>query len=296
LTCDNLLAVDLVTAQGELLTANAKENSDLFWALRGGGGNFGVVTGLEFQLHPVTEVLAGMVIHSLARAREALQFYREYTRSSPDDLTVDAAIVTAPDGNAVLGFIPCYCGSPVEGEKMLAPLRAYGPPVADLVRPMTVTEAHALSDPFSPAGRNYYFRAHGLPLLTDEAIDQILEYASARTSSFSVVVLRHFHGLATRIPREATAVPVRNEQYILEIIAQWTDGDVKRHVEWADSFATAIKPFSSGTMFANFLGEEGEARVRASYGTNYQRLVRVKREYDPTNFFHLNQNIKPAAC
>ena len=292
MTCDNLVAVDIVTADGKLLMASTTEHPDLFWAVHGGGGNFGVVAALEFRLHPA-QLLAGMVIHPIERAREALHFYREYTRSCPDDLTVDAAIVTSPDGHPVLGLIACYCGDRSEGEQVLAPLRDFGPPVADLIRPMTIAEAHALSDRFSPPGRNYHFQAYGLRGLADEAIDQIARCGAARTSALSAVVLRHFHGAATRVPPEATAVALREEQYILEIVTQWIDGDTESHLDWAHRFVSKIKPFTREGVSVNLLGDEGEARVRASYGANYSRLVRVKQRYDPTNFFRLNQNIKP---
>jgi hypothetical protein len=292
MTCDNLLAVDIVTADGKLFWASTTEHPDLFWAVRGGGGNFGVVTALEFRLHPA-QILAGMVIHPMERAREALHFYREYTRNCPDDLTVDAAMVTSPDGHPVLGLIACYCGDHSEGEQVLAPMRSFGPPLADLIRPMTIAEAHALSDPFSPPGRNYYFRAYGLRDLADGAIDHIARYGATRTSPFSAVVLRHFHGAATRVPPEATAVPLRDEQYILEVISQWTEGDAEPYLGWADRFASTIEPFTREGVSVNLLGDEGDARVRASYGASYSRLVRIKQKYDPTNFFHLNQNIKP---
>ena len=292
MTCDNLLAVDIVTADGKLFRASPTEHPDLFWAVRGGGGNFGVVTALEFPLHPA-QILAGMVIHPIERAREALHFYREYTRSCPDNLTVDAAMVTSPDGHPVLGLIACYCGDRSEGEQVLAPLREFGPPISDLIRPMTIAEAHALADPFSPPGRNYYFRAYGLWDLADGAIDQIARYGATRTSTFSAVVLRHFHGAATRVPPEATAVPLREEQYILEVIAQWTHGDAQPHIDWGHRFMLAIKPFTREGVWVNLLGDEGEARVRTSYGANYSRLARVKQKYDPTNFFRLNQNIRP---
>jgi FAD binding domain/Berberine and berberine like len=293
MTCDNLLAADIVTADGKLRRASASEHPDLFWALRGGGGNFGVVAALEFRLHPA-QILAGMIIHPMERACEALHFYREYTRSCPDDLTVDAAMVTSPDGHPVLGLIACYCGDRSEGEQALAPLRAFGPPMADLIQPMTIAEAHALSDPFSPPGRNCYFQAYGLRDLPDVAIDQITRHGATRTSVFSAVVLRHFHGVATRVLPEATAVPLRHEQYILEIITQWAKGDSKPHIDWTHRFASGMKPFAQQGVSVNFLGDEGDTRVRESYGANYKRLVRIKQKYDPTNFFHLNHNIKPA--
>jgi len=295
MTCDNLLAADVVTVEGELLTANRINNADLFWALRGGGGNFGVVTGFEFQLHPAAQLLAGMLIHPLARTRDVLRFYGEYTRSCPDELTIDVAILTAPDGSPVVGFLLCYCGSYSDGENVLAPLRSFGPPLADLVRTKTISEAHSLVDPFSSKGSKYYFKAYSLSSLADPVIDLIAQHGARRTSPFSAIVLRHFHGAGTRVAQDATAVGLRDEHYILEVIARWKEGEAKPHIDWAQRFCAAVKPFASQGLLINSLGDEGDERVRASFGANYERLVQVKERYDPTNFFHLNQNIPPTS-
>lgn len=293
LTIDNLLVVEIVTADGSLLTASATEHPDLFWAVRGGGGNFGVVTALTFQLHPLAQVLRGGVIHPLARAREVLRFYREYTWQCPDELTVNASLATGPGGHPVVVLDACYCGDLAEGERVLAPLRIFGPPIVDLIRPMSVLEATTLLDALNPPGRYRYYRAESLTSLSDEVIDTTIAYGGASTSPFSAVVFYHIHGAAMRIDPGATAFALRHEHYILEMIAQWSEGEAQPHTEWAHQFWAAIKPFASEGVYVNFLSEEGEARVRASYGTNYERLVRVKNAYDPTNFFHINQNIKP---
>jgi FAD/FMN-containing dehydrogenase len=293
LTIDNLLSVEIVTADGSLLTANTRENPDLFWAIRGGGGNFGVVTAFEFQLHPIAQVLAGTVIHPMTRAREVLRFYREYTQSCPDELTVHVALVTKQNGQPLIILHACYCGELSEGERVLAKLRTFGPPLVDLIRPMTILQACSLFDASSPPGRQYCYKAETILNLSDEVIDTILAYGETRTSPFSVAVLQHVHGIATRVDPSATAFALRHDHYILEMIAQWEQGEAEPHKEWAYSFWAAIKPFVQEGVYVNFLGEEGEPRVQASYGSNYERLVRIKKTYDPTNFFHLNQNINP---
>jgi FAD binding domain/Berberine and berberine like len=291
LTIDNLLAVDIVTADGTLLTASATEHPDLFWAVRGGGGNFGVVTAFTFQLHPLAQVLAGNVIHPLSRAREVLRFYREYTRYSPDELTVNAVLATGPDGHPVIILTAWYCGDLAEGERVLAPLRTFGPPIVDLIRPMTVLEATTMSDAFSPPGQHYCYRAESLMSLSDEVITTTIAYGSAYPSTRAV--LYHIHGAAMRIDPGATAFALRHDHYILEMIAGWAEGKVQPHLDWVRRFQATIKPFASEGVYVNFLVDEGEAGVRASYAGNYERLIQVKNTYDPTNFFHLNQNIKP---
>jgi FAD/FMN-containing dehydrogenase len=294
LTIDNLLAVEIVTADGDLLTASATEHPDLFWAVRGGGGNFGVVTALTFQLHPVAQVLRGGVIHPMVRAREVLHFYREYTQQCPDELTVNASLVTGPDGHSVVILDACYCGDDLaEGERALVPLRTFGPPLVDLIRPMSVLENTTLLDFRIPPGRCYAYHAEALPRLSDEVIETAIAFGSTRPSPFSVVVFYQVHGAAMRVPPDATAFAQRHDHYILEMIAQRADGEAQPYLEWVHRFGSAIKPFAEEGVYVNFLAEEGEARIRASYGSNYERLVQVKNKYDPANFFHVNQNIKP---
>jgi FAD/FMN-containing dehydrogenase len=293
LTVDNLLSVDLVTAEGKRLTASATQESDLFWAVRGGGGNFGIVTSFEFQLHPVGQVLAGMVMHPLERAQEVLRFYREYTSTASDDLTAYAALVTTPDGHPAIGIAVCYCGSLAEGERVIEPLRSFGPPLVDLIHPMSYLEAISMLDAASPAGHHYYFKTSTVKELSDEAISTIAEYGSARTSPWTVVLIEHLHGAASRVVPAETAFAQREESYIVGIFASWTEGEASTHIAWAQSFWKAMQPWASGA-YVNYLGEEGDERVRAAYGINYQRLRALKHRYDPSNFFHFNQNIKPA--
>ena len=292
LTIDNLRSVEVVTAGGKQLTASATQEADLFWAVRGGGGNFGIVTSFEFQLHPLGPVLAGMVMHPVERAREVLRFYREYTSSAPDELTAYAALVTTPDGHPAIGIALCYCGSLDEGERVVEPVRTFGPPLADLIRPMSYLEAISMLDAASPAGHHYYFKTCTVKELSDEAISTIAEYGAARTSPWTVVLIEHLHGAASRVAPAEAAFAQRGESYIVGIFAGWTEGEASTHIQWAVSFWKAMQPLATGA-YVNYLGLEGEERVRAAYGANYERLVALKSKYDPSNFFHLNQNIKP---
>lgn len=293
LTVDNLLSVDLVTAEGKLLKASESREADLFWAVRGGGGNFGIVTSFEFRLHPVGQVLAGMVVHPLQRAQEVLRFYREYSSAAPDELTAYAALVTTPDGHPAIGIALCYCGPLAEGERVVEPVRTFGPPLVDQIHPMSYLEAISMLDATGPAGNHYYFKTSTVKELSDEAISTIAQYGAARTSPWSVVLIEHLHGAASRVAPAETAFAQREESYIVGIFANWTEGEASTHIEWARSFWNAMQPWASGA-YINYLGQEGEERVRVAYAGNYQRLRTLKQRYDPANFFHHNQNIKPA--
>jgi FAD/FMN-containing dehydrogenase len=292
LTIDNLLSVDIVTAEGQVLRSSAVENPDLFWGVRGGGGNFGIVTSFEFRLHPVTTVLAGKVIYPINQAREVLRFYRGFTATAADELTAYASLVTTPHGVPAAEITLCYTGSLDEGERHIQALRKFGSPIMDMLHPKpylnTVSMLRA-----APEGRRYFERSRTLEELSDEAIDLIVEYGRARTSPFSQVLIQHLHGAASRVQPAETAFAQRQESYILGMFAAWTDEEAQQHIEWTRSFWTAIRQFGSLGVYVNFLGDEGEERIRASYGVNYERLVALKNRYDPTNFFRLNQNIKP---
>ena len=295
LTVDSLLAVDIVTADGQVRRASATEHPDLFWGVRGGGGNFGVVTSFMFQLHPVGTLLAGMVVHPMARAREVLRFYREYTSNAPDELTSLTIFATMPDGLAAVIIALCYCGPLDEGERVIAPVRNFGAPLVDLIQPMSYLDLTTMIDMTAPDGRCYYDKSSTLKgELSDEAIDTLIASASSFTSPFSQVLIPHVHGAACRIAPTATAVAaLRDEAYVIGIIAAWEKSEARQHIEWARAFWEAMEPFATGGVYINFLNDEKEERIRASYGINYDRLVALKNTYDPTNFFHLNQNIKP---
>ena len=296
LTIDNLLSVDLVTADGRLLRASATEHPDLFWGVRGGGGNFGIVTAFELQLHPVGQVLAGRVVYPMERAREVLRFYREYTSSAPDELTAYASLVTTPGGLPAIVISLCYCGPLEEGEHLVEPVRKFGAPLVDLIRPRSYLKLITQADAGAPAGRRYYEKASTLSDLSDEVIETLVEYGTACTSPWSQVLIQHIHGAASRVGPSETAFALRGESYVICMLAAWDDGQANQphqHIAWTHACWKALEPFASSGVYVNFLGHEGEGRVRAAYGVNYERLVALKNRYDPTNVFALNQNIKP---
>jgi len=295
LACDNLISADVVTADGEVLVASPTEHPDLFWGLRGGGGNFGIVTSFEFRLHSVGTVLGGMLVHSAERARDVLRFYRDFTQSAPDALTVFAGLMTSPEGAPIVGLVACYNGPIEEGERALRPLREFGPPLADMIAPMPYVKQQSMLDEAFPPGLQVYWRSDFLKSLSDDVLDTLIEHFGRVTSPLSAVLLEQFGGAVRRVPQEDTAFVHRDADYNLAIISRWTDpAGADPHVAWARALHAAVRPFSRG-VYVNYLGEEGQDRVRAAYGpTLYARLAALKKKYDPTNFFRLNQNIQPA--
>jgi FAD/FMN-containing dehydrogenase len=305
-TVDNLLSVDLVTAAGELLTASGEENPDLFWGIRGGGGNFGVVTSFEYRLHGVGPiVLAGPVFHRLEDAPEILRFYREFVAAAPDELTTIFELSVAPTvsflpeqvhGKPIVMVGACYAGSPDEGAEVVRPLKRFGRPIADLLEPKPYTALQSMFDPFVPHGWHRYWKSVELPPLTDEAIDTLVEHAAAFTSPRSYCIVFQLGGALARAEAGETAFSQRAAAHNVNINAVWTedDPDRDRHVAWARGFFSAMLPHAGARVYLNFLGDEGAERVRQAYGDRqYERLVELKRAYDPTNFFRLNQNIDP---
>lgn len=296
LAIDNVLSFELVTADGRLLKASAAENLDLFWGLRGGGGNFGVVTAIEYQLHPLSQVLAGMVIHSLAKAKEVLRFYHEFSRAAPDEVTVYAVLSTVPDVGPAVILLGGYFGDDlVQGEQLLAPLRQFGPPLVDLIQPQTYPDFLAVLDPLTPDGHNYYEPAYSVRQFNDEAFDTLITWASKLTAPLSAIIIHHMHGAAARVAPEATAFALREPHYMVVHVAAWDGGPAEPHLEWARTSFAAMRPFAMRGLYVNFIAGQDEEAVRAAYGANYGRLAALKQKYDPTNFFRLNQNIKPAA-
>jgi len=304
LACDNLLSADVVTADGRFVTASAQQNEDLFWGLRGGGGNFGVATSFEFQLHSVGSVLGGMVVHPMAKAREVLRFYEEFAASAPDELTTACALLSDPDGNPIVAIALCYCGSLEEGEKILKPLRAFGPPAADLVRPMAYVELQAMLDDVFTPGRRYYWKTSLLRNLTEPSIEALVEHAGRKASPMSLMVLQQLHGAAGRVGVTETAFAHRYDHYNCLPVAVWDNHEgSEKNIRWAREYWEAMQPFVEDDCYANDLGEveletslegKGEERVKAAYGEKtYERLVTLKNKYDPTNFFRLNANIEP---
>lgn len=293
LTCDNVLSFTMVTADGEIVQASPGENPDLFWGLRGGGGNFGIVTRFEYQLYPVSTVLGGMILHPLTRAREVLRFYRDFANTSPDELTVYAAIITSPDGQPVIAIIPCYCGDLQEGERVLEPLRKFGPPLADLVHPMAYSEMITLIDAGNPRGRNYYEKGCTLRQLDEQAIELLVEAGESLTSPFSAVLIQHVHGAAARIAPTDTAFSARGESYLPVFLAAWDIGPGDAHIAWARKSVESVRPLAVSVTWVNMMGMEEQNRVADAYGPNYARLVALKRRYDPQNIFRHNLNIRP---
>ena len=305
-TVDNLLSVDLVTAEGEVLTASEDEHADLFWGIRGGGGNFGVVTSFVFRLHPVGPiVLAGPIFHPFEDAREVLAFYREFIATAPDELTTIFELATAqpvpflPEevhGKPIVMVGACYAGALEDGIEVVRSLKEFGDPIVDLLEPKPYTELQSIFDPTSPHGWHRYWKSIELPSLTEVAIDTLVEHSSAFTSPKSYCIVFHLGGALARVREDETAFSQRDAGHNVNINAVWTQDDPEgeRHVAWARDFFSAIQPHAGGRVYVNFLGDEGAERVRQAYGDRrYGRLVELKRAYDPTNFFRMNQNIEP---
>ncbi len=306
LTADNLRSVKLVTADGRLVTASERENPDLFWGVRGGGGNFGVATSFEFQLHPVgPTVLAGLILYPMEQAREVLRFYRDYAASAPEELSTMAVLRMAPPapfipkhfhGTPVVGIAVCYTGSLEEGERVLRPLKTFGTPIGDVVEPKPFVRHQVLLDSASPNGRHYYWKSEYMPGLNDAALETVIDYSRQLSSPLTAVLLFQLGGAIRRMDEQATASGNRNAEFVLNIQSSWLEAsESQRHVQWTREFWSAMRPFSTGGVYMNFLSmDEGEERVRAAYGSNYDRLASIKKSYDPTNLFRVNQNIKPA--
>jgi Berberine and berberine like len=277
------------------LRASASEHQDLFWAIRGGGGNFGIVTSFEYRLFPVGPVLlAGTILHPYGRAREAMRFYQAFASTAPDELSLDAALATTPSGERVFGVSVCYVGPVEEAEKAIKPLRAYGTPIQDQIAPRSYVEIQSAGDAIFPRGRRYYWKAQFLRELPDAAIDTLLA-AYAIAPSESLLVLQHVGGAIARVPATATPYANRDALYDCFPISIWDNpAEDATRIRWARELWEAMRPFSTGGVYANNLGEEGTERIEAAYGENYARLLALKNKYDPSNFFRLNQNIKPA--
>lgn len=298
LALDNLISVDIVTADGQLRIASETENPDLFWAVRGGGGNFGVATSFEYRLHPVGPLLAGMIIYPIEQAREVARFYRDFTRSIPDEFTSWFAMLVSPEGQRVCAIVPCWNGPVEAGEKYIRPLREFGQPIADLVAPMGYQQLQALTDDAMAAHRQYYEKSHFLNEISDEAIDIMVSGFAQSTAPLPVVVLQQVGNAVLRVPTEATAYSHRDGAYNCLIIPVWDDpGETEIHRKWCRDLWEALIPHGTGGVYVNNIGREeddGETLVRSSFGANYPRLAAVKQKYDPQNLFRHNQNIRPA--
>ena len=303
---DNLLAADVVTARGELIRASAEENADLFWGLRGGGGNLGVVTAFTFRLHPVgPDVLAGLVVFPFDEAGAILRRYRAFVATAPDALTVWAVLRQAPPlpflpevvhGRPVLVMPLLHAGDPGEDERLLAAVRALGTPVGEHVGRIPFVAWQRAFDPLLPPGARNYWKSHDLARLSDAALDVAVDHASRLPAPECEIFLAHLGGAAGRVPITATAYPHRDATFIVNLHARWWDAaqdDVC--VGWARAFFEAMRPHATGGVYVNFLTADEQDRVRAAYGANYPRLAALKAKYDPDNLFQVNFNIRPAA-
>jgi FAD/FMN-containing dehydrogenase len=293
LTCDNLLAADLVTASGELITAGPEGNRELLWGLRGGGGNLGIVTALTFRLHPVGQVLAGAFTYPARKARAALRLYHEFASECPDELGANASLSNSPEGEVVVSIGVCCLGPLADGDRLLGPLRALGPD-REAIEPMPYPELQRIPDEGFPSGQQHYWKSGFLTELSDELIDVMLDFVARMPSQSSGVGLQQLHGVAGRVQDTATAFPHRGHRYDCLILSQWPDpADSPQNIAWTRELFDAISPFFATGVYVNNLGEEGEERVRQAYGRNYERLLALKTKYDPTNLFQHNQNIRP---
>ena len=294
LACDNLISADVVAAEGRLLTASAKENEDLFWAIRGGGGNFGVVTSFEYQLHPVGPmVFGGMIAYPLEKTRDVLRLYRQLIGSIPEEMTVYCGVTGSPEGELMVVIVVAYFGPPAEGERLVRPLREFGPPLMDALGPLPYTALQQMLDETAPPGELNYWKSDFLSGLSDEALEIFAAHATTMPSPRTLALIEHLHGAYNR--QNSGAFAQRGSNINVVIASTWTDAaDTERNIQWTRDFAAALKPFSTGGVYVNYLGDEGEERARAAYGASYERLAMIKQKFDPANLFRSNQNIKPA--
>ena len=309
MTSDNLLAVDIVTADGTLLTANETEHADLFWAIRGGGGNFGVVTSFEFRCYPVgPTVFLGAPMYPMESAGAVLRAWRDFMATAPEELSSNAILWSVPavpvfpaelHGRPIVILATMYPSDLAEGERLIQPLRQLATPLLDLSGPIPYTQAQAAFDPFFPYGtRRNYWKGIDLLHLGDDVIDRLLEAAASRPTPASLIPIWHFGGAMSRVEPTATAFWRRHVPFMASFDGVWDDpADDEKGIAWARTSWAAMQAYSDGGQYVNFpgFGEEGEAQVRSAYGGNYERLVAVKTTYDPTNLFSVNVNIKPKA-
>jgi FAD/FMN-containing dehydrogenase len=304
-TCDNLVEAEVVTADGRQVVASDDENADLFWGLRGGGGNFGVVTAFHLRLHPIGPiVLGGMLMYPAAMAADLTKFWRDFMLSAPDEVGSGMAFITAPPeefvpepvrGHPVIGVILCYAGDPDEGEEVLRPLREFGPPPMDMVDRMPYTAVQQLIDPGNPKGLQNYWSADFFEELPDKAVDTFVERATKPVSPMSQMLILAGGGAVSRVDEDATAFGQRNAPFNLHYLSLWPDpADTEHNIAYTREIATAMKPWATGRAYLNFLGDEGAGRVEAAFGPEkFAKLQALKTKWDPTNLFRHNQNIPP---
>ena len=305
MTVDNLESAEVVTAAGEVVRASATERPDLFWALRGGGGNFGVVTRFEFRLHPVgPDVLSGLIVYPISAAKSVLRQYREFVAKAPDDLSVWAVLRQAPPlpflpaevhGTGIIALALLYTGDPKLGEPLIDPLRKFGTPVGEHVGVQPYAAWQQAFDPLLTPGARNYWKSHNFSTLKDGLFDTVIEYIETLPSPQCEIFFAALGGATSRPAPGSAAYAHRDVQFVMNVHGRWEDSaDDERCIGWARDFFDASAPFASGGVYVNFLTADEGDRVRSAYGPNYDRLARVKRTYDPTNLFRVNQNIQPA--
>ena len=298
LALDNLRAAELVLADGRVVRASADEHADLFWAIRGGGGNFGIATSLEYNLHEVgPNITGGVAVHPLAHGFDTLRFFRDTCAKLPDEMMMVAGLQTAPDGSGakVVGLVTGYFGSLDKGEKAVAPIKTFGPPVLDALGPMPYVALNGMLDPAFPKGACNYWKAQFLTELSDDAIHAIVAAFEQCPSPMSMIVLEHFHGAASRVPVAATACTMRVTGFNVVIISQWASpAENERGMAWARNTHAALKPYLAPMRYVNYLEEDAADPAVVAYGPNLPRLREIKKKYDPDNFFRQNVNILPA--
>jgi FAD/FMN-containing dehydrogenase len=296
--CDNLLSAEVVTADGELLTASEERDPNLFWALRGAGANFGIVTSFRYRVHPLGEVLAGLLLHPRERAAELIAFHREFIAGTADELFTSIVFLNSPEGAPLVGVVVAYAGTASEGEPLLEPLRRFGPPVADLVRPMPYTGLQSMLDDAAPIGDRYYWKSNFAAELTPGFGNVLTEGAGAMPSPLSFILVFEVKGQIQRVPKEAMAFDHRDVNFEVSVVGRWTDpasDDV--NIRWARDVWGAAQPFVSSAVYTNHMtADETPDRIRAAYGLEkYQKLATLKARYDPGNLFRMNHNIAPAS-
>lgn len=295
--CDNLLSVELVTADGEMLTASEDQNADLFWAMRGAGANFGVVTSFRYRVHPLGQILGGLLLHPRERARELIAFYREFVQGTPDELETSIGFLNAPDGTPLIGVVVVYAGPAAEGESVIAPLRAFATPVADLVRPMAYTEVQSMLDDAVPAGDRYYWKSNFLDELSPALAHVATEGANAMKSPLSMILMFEIKGAIRRVSRDAMAFDHRDPRFEFSVIGHWKNpAEDAENIAWTREVWTAAQPHVSSAVYSNHMtADETPSRVMAAYGPEkHRKLSQLKRRFDPDNLFCSNHNIAPA--
>jgi len=292
---DNLISAEMITANGDQIKVDKGNHTDLYWAIRGGGGNFGIVSKFEYRLHNFgPNIVGGMILYPMDQAKPVMQNYRDYARKAPDELMAYTGFIVTPDGLPVTAIIPVWVGDVKEADKHLSPLRGFGAPLADMVTEMPYVQMQALLDAAAPSGIRRYWKSGYFTELSDELLDIVLKHVATRPSLLSPVLFFHIRGAAARTATEVTAFGNRGDQWDSDIISQWIDAaDDEKNISWTRNFWKEIEPLTNG-VYVNHLGTDDDPRVANAYGANFERLKAIKKKYDPDNFFRMNNNIRPS--